>query len=281
MSVKSVFLGSLVVTLLSLGGVHGQGTMSPYGGQGAMPPATSMAPPSPAPPPGPGVTNAGPRDPAAPSSLGLSSWITYPRPPGCCGPVGGNGPIGSELYFRSGMTFPFGPGLLGNSLNPGWAFEAGGRVLFFNPQVDAAWTVDLGLSNFHNFGDHKRTATLLNLVVPASNISPGGIVPMLEVTPNSFNRTFANLAFGREWYLAGTADSRVNQSNWRVGWDVGGRWGSGKLELDEIRHRVDVIGGVFVSVHSDIEVPCGNVMFYGGVRGEWSYTWSDILQPDR
>src|SRR5437660_1658592 len=173
---------------------------------------------------------------------------------------------------------PFGPGRLGNSLNPGWAVEGGGRVLFFNPQVDAAWTVDLGLSNFHNFSDHKRTATLLNIpssIVTNVNGQPSTqivILPQLNVTPSTYNRTFANLAIGREWYLAGTADSRVNQSNWRVGIDLGGRWGSGKLELDEIRHRVDVIGGIFLSAHSDVEIPCGNVMFFGGVRGEWSYT---------
>jgi hypothetical protein len=219
-----------------------------------------------------------PRDPAASSTTGLSSWIVYPRPPGCCGPSGADGPIGSEIYFRTGMTFPIGPGLLGNSLNPGWAIEGGGRVLFFNPQVDAAWTVDLGISNFHNFSDHKRTATLLNIPIPATSTSPASVIPQLEVTPSGYNRTFADLSIGREWYLAGTADSRVNQSNWRVGFDVGGRWGSGKLDLDEIRHRVDVIGGIFIGAYSDVEVPCGNVIFFGGIRGEWAYTWSDILQ---
>jgi hypothetical protein len=174
------------------------------------------------------------------------------------------------------MTFPLGPGLLGNSLNPGWIIEGGGRVLFFNPQVDAAWTVDLGLSNFHNFGDHKRTATLLN--VNSNNGTSNVVLPSLVVTPSDFNRTFGNLSIGREWYLAGTADSHANQSNWRVGFDVGGRWGTGKLNLDEIPHRTDVIGGVFVGVYSDVEIPCGNVLFFGGVRGEWAYTWSDVLQ---
>jgi hypothetical protein len=180
------------------------------------------------------------------------------------------------MYFRTGVDLPFGPGLLGNSLNPGWIVEGGARVLFFDQQVDAAWTVDLGLSNFHNFSDHKRTATLLN--VPVQTANGQTVVPQLVVTPAAYNRTFANLAVGREWYLAGTADSCVNQSNWRVGVDLGGRWGSGKLDLDEIRHRVDVIGGIFIGLYSDVEVPCGNVIFHAGLRTEWAYTWSDILQ---
>jgi hypothetical protein len=268
MSVKSVCLGSLVVTLLGLGVVQAQGPQMPYG---------IPTPPSPAPTAGPGTTDVRPRDPAASSTTGLSSWIVYPRPPGCCSPCGAAGPIAYEVYLRSGMSFPIGSGVLGNSLHPGWAVGGGARVLFFNPEVDAAWTVDLGLSNIINYSDHKHTATLQNLSLPGPNNIPFTGVT-LNVTPNSFNRTFASLAIGREWFLAGTADPRLNQSNWRAGFDVGGRWGTSKLELDEIQHRVDVVGGLFIALHSDVEIPCGNVIFHGGIRTEWAYTWSDVLQ---
>ena len=45
-----------------------------------------------------------------------------------------------------------------------------------------------------------------------------------------------------------------------------------------IRHRTDVVGQVFFALHSDVEVPCGCCIFQAGVRVEWDYTWSDILQ---
>src|SRR5437867_1586447 len=116
MSGKSVCLGSLVLVLLALGRAHGQGM--PFtsgtssggisgGGSSAYrttpgtpagqdepggAPSGSLSPPAPVPP--------GPQDSL--TSFGLSSWIKYPRSPGCCGPVGANGPIGSEIYFRSG-----------------------------------------------------------------------------------------------------------------------------------------------------------------------------------
>jgi hypothetical protein len=232
----------------------------------------------PAPPNG---TEPKPLDPAAPSRVGLSDWITYPRSPGCCGPTGLKGPIGSEVYFYTGMDFPIGPGDLGKSMNPGWVIGGGGRVLFFNPEVDAAWTVDLGVSNFSNFGDHKRTATLFNVPTQQPNGAGGTmsvVVPELTVTPSDLNRTYFNGALGREWYLMGTGDSARNETTWRAGVDVGGRWGSERLNLDEFRHRTKVIEGIFVSLHSEVEVPCGNVFWQAGFRLEWGYTWSDILQ---
>jgi hypothetical protein len=59
---------------------------------------------------------------------------------------------------------------------------------------------------------------------------------------------------------------------------VGGGWGSASAEFDEIRHRTDVIGGTFASLHTDLEIPCNCCTFYTGLRLEWAYTWGDILQ---
>jgi hypothetical protein len=39
-----------------------------------------------------------------------------------------------------------------------------------------------------------------------------------------------------------------------------------------------VIGGVWVALHSLLEVPWGCGWFVAGFRAEWGYTWSDILQ---
>jgi hypothetical protein len=89
----------------------------------------------------------------------------------------------------------------------------------------------------------------------------------------------------------------------RVGLDAGGRWGSSKIQLNDrlipknllvfpqnqeqfrnlvtpgfTPHRTDVIGGTFISFHSDLEFPCGPCIFQVGFRAEYSYTWSDILQ---
>ena len=43
-------------------------------------------------------------------------------------------------------------------------------------------------------------------------------------------------------------------------------------------HLTDTIGGVYASLHSDLDIPCGCCVFQLGFRAEWDYTWSDILQ---
>jgi hypothetical protein len=101
-------------------------------------------------------------------------------------------------------------------------------------------------------------------------------VPLLGVTVGSLNRTFVNIGLGREWYLMGTAHSAA--PSWRAGFDGGGRWGSEDLRTHELQHRSDVIGGAWASLHTDVEVPYGAFIFQGGLRFEWDYTWSDVLQ---
>src|SRR5262249_33967463 len=101
-------------------------------------------------------------------------------------------------------------------------------------------------------------------------------VPLVRVTVRNLNRTFANLGFGREWYLAGTGHG--GGPSWRVGFDAGGRWGSENLNTHELPHRTDAMGGAWASLHSDVEIPYGAFVFQGGIRAEWDYSWSDILQ---
>jgi hypothetical protein len=93
----------------------------------------------------------------------------------------------------------------------------------------------------------------------------------------SYNRTFVDLGAGRDWWLMGSANCRDGLSV-RTGLDFGGRYGSGKINFQEITHRTDVIGGVYAGIHADVEWPCGACMLSVGGRGEWSYSWSDILE---
>src|SRR5947209_7844341 len=129
MNVKSVCLCTLVGTLLGVGAARAQDPRVPAAGRGSelttpsVPTSAwpsdadspSMAPSAPrqtmpygpesplaspdgnGPPPGP-----------VPLQAKLSSWLTYNRPGGCCSPIGGNGPIQSEVFLRSGISVPIG-----------------------------------------------------------------------------------------------------------------------------------------------------------------------------
>jgi hypothetical protein len=264
MNVKSLCLAGLAAALLGLGQARAQYTTMPYGSRGG-PPGDGAAAPDAAPAPAaPAITHS------------LSDWITYPRPPGCCGPTGADGPICSELYLRSGVSVPIGGGFLNRVVNVGWDVEGGVRALFFNPAMDAAWTVDAGITNIFNPSeDRVSTVALRNFV--ASQNGQTATLPALNVGVRSENRTFVDLAGGREWWLMGAAGCTDGPS-WRAGVDGGGRYGAEKINLTNTRHRTDAIGGVFAALHSDLEMPWGGCIVLVGGRVEWSYTWSDILQ---
>lgn len=267
------YLTSLAAVLLGLGTARGQDVpAAPPAGPGNG----GLAMPAPAPDvPANGDGNGRSSDER--STPGKSSWLTYARPAACCGPVGAHGPIGSEVYFRSGPSFPFG-GFLASQLKPGWVFEGGLRTLFFNPAQDAAWVVDGGISNVNYNSTTRDQAILRNFPLTIQGLNQPIIIPEFPVTPGGLNQTFVNLAVGRECYLWGDASLAEQGPVWRVGWDVGGRWGSSKLGFREIRHRTDVIGGAFLAGHTDVQVPCGCCVLTFGLRAEYGYTWSDILQ---
>jgi hypothetical protein len=265
MSGKSVCLGCLVVGLLGAGMLHGQEPAPVYGTQG--PPGELDV----APPPQGGTPGLG--------EVRETAWVAYPRTPGCCGPVGGHGPIGSEVYVRSGAAFPIGRGIYADALEPGWVIEGGGRVLLFNPEVTAAWTVDLGIRNVNFNNSRIRPATLFNIPVRTGQFGQTNVIPQAVVTLNGLNQTFVNLSLGRTWYLWAPANyAEPGFRNLRTGFDVGGRWGSAKATFNEIEHRDDVIGAFFLAGFADMEFPCGAYIFLGGLRAEYNYTWSDSLQ---
>jgi hypothetical protein len=216
-----------------------------------------------------------------------SDWIVRPSPAGCCGPTGKSGPIGWETYVRTGVAFPLSGNIFGDNLQPGWNISGGGRALFFNPEADKAWVIDVGISNTHfNSRNRNNVVTLLNMPDPRNNNAtevqrnggrPFPTIPSLDTGINSFNLTSANLSLGREIYLLGNAEQEEN--NWRAGWDFGGRWGNCKIQPTNYPHLDDVFGSVFLAAHTDIEVPWGACVLQFGTRFEWDYTWTDILQP--
>jgi hypothetical protein len=194
----------------------------------------------------------------------FANWETHPR--ACCtGPVSDKPPIQTELYFRTGPSFIVGGGIYGNSLDTGWTFQGGAKTMFFNPYFDAAWYIDLGLGTTTN----------------SANDHPQSVILIVDDLPNlatirGLNRTTVNVGLGRAWYLWAPADS-VN-GNLRVAWDGGGRYGSARGDFFEITHETDVIGGLYTGIQADWEWPCQNFTFQLGVRLEYGYTWSDMLQ---
>jgi len=204
----------------------------------------------------------------------LSNWITYGCATGnCLGPTGANGPLSYDLYFRTGLTQPVGGEFLGRLLNGGMAFDVGGRALFLNAERTGANVFDLGISNYNNKADISES--LQNpLTIDFGNKT------FHTVTVRSLNRTFFNLALGRESYLFQSIDAPGRK--WSVGFDVGGRYGSAMMRFNEDHtgHLTDVIGGTFTGLYSNLLCPVnhGACILEFGVRTEYSYTWSDIMR---
>jgi hypothetical protein len=261
MSMKKVCPVALVLILLGVGAVQGQYSMPPA--DGASPPGTAT--------PGDAQAQA-----VAPGVLRHSSWITYTGPE-CCGPLCGK-PILSELYGRVGASIPIAGKVFDDTLQTGWDLQAGGRLLFFNQTVDAAWVLDLSISNISNHGQNPEIKIPIQTTFQdvTQFIGPGQDVRETVLTTiSNLNRTFVNFGLGRDWYLMGNALSEGRRC--RVGLDGGFRWGTAKVEFHEIRHRTDVITGTFVSVHADVEIPLSCCTFLAGLRAEWDYTWLDDL----
>jgi hypothetical protein len=208
----------------------------------------------------------------------LSSWILYPRSPGCCGPTGLFGPISAELFLNAGPSFNVSGGVFGHALgDAGWDIDGGARTLFFNPACDAAWTVAFSVSNINNHAsDHSVVANLQNF-----NFQ-GVTIPSLDVSVRELNRTYANLGIGHDWYLWGPAHvegiSQGSLPNWRIGVEGGGRWGTADVKLTEVTNQSETIYGTYAALYSDVEYPWHCCVFTAGLRLEYGYTWCDILQ---
>jgi hypothetical protein len=232
---------------------------------------------------------------SAPETLprpGLSNWITYSHGD-CCGPVGGDGPIVMELYIRTGVALEVGGSTLSSALDEGFVIDGGGRSLFFNTQLDRAWTVDLGIGDIHNYASGFTPNIPMTL-----NTTPAGSVTQsftnVLVNVRELNRTYVHTSTGFEYYLVGSAEC-CDRPRWRLGFDGGGRLGSSKVDFRSfvlnratmtpnttvtIPHSTDVMGAVTASLHSDYERPLkGCCSLFVGFRLEWAYNWMDVLGP--
>jgi hypothetical protein len=278
MNAKRACLVALVITLAGVSAARAQrpSGSGPSAGTGLLPPVSPVPSAEQRPAEAPPLVPAGPPR--------LSDYILGTKPD-CCGPLGGDGSISTELYLRWGPSFVLPGGFFGHTLETGWEVQGGGRALFFNTENDAAWTADFSISNVTNHGQHSDKSALLQILEP-DPITGNPIHVPVRVTVRDLNRTFANIGLGREWYLWGPAANcptcgEMNGGwNWRAGFDAGGRWGSAKLELHEIKHRTEVIEGAFVAVHSDLEIPCGGWIVVVGGRIEWDITWEHTLLQD-
>jgi hypothetical protein len=198
---------------------------------------------------------------------GLSSWITYNRD-NCCVGKGGGPPIMTELIFRIGPSVPIGGTYLSRNLDVGWMIEGGARALFFNQGWTRAWAVELAVSNTHNGALNPADTTFLDHTINQ------------QVSVRSLDRTFAGAGLGREWYVWAPANA-PDDCHLRFGGDFGGRYGAATIQFNEIRHRTQVIEGVYAALHADLEIPWGRLTYLAGVRGEYGYTFSNIFATGR
>jgi len=230
----------------------------------------SYGPPTPI---GEGDTELKPVSHHAPAGV-LSDWIVYKKD--CCeGRHGLCTPLYTEVYLRAGPTVPVGGMTLSRELVTGWSITAGARFLLFNEPQTNAFVVDVHIINTNEGGTRDGTAFPIT-IFRAGTRQDFGVNGVPGVTVKNSNRTLAGLGVGREWYLWQPADA--DGRKWRVGADFGGRYGSHNLAFNETRHITDTIGSMYAAAHTDLEIPCRLVSFHTGVRLEWAYTWSDILQ---
>ncbi|MFO0930161.1 MAG: hypothetical protein U0736_24575 [Gemmataceae bacterium] len=288
-------LGMLMMALVAPGIGYGQGPIAPaapFGSPGLPAPIAQDGPPAGSPVSAPIATapgaepaaGTGEQQPAAPTGFSplLHDYLTYLRPCGCCGPVGKDGPIVYEIYTRHGMSVPIGNSFFGEVLKPGYSLQAGARTLFFEPSNTTAWVIDLGIRStwYDAHGRRQITQFDIDRNVQIGNQTIPIVIPELLVTPSSCNQTAVTLSVGNEWYLSGPAAccSKDSPLGWRVGYDLGGIWGSTRVIYREITHGNDVIKGLFLALHSDVECPYKCCILVGGLRTEFSYTRSQVLQ---
>lgn len=233
------------------------------------------------PPPSPLAVNGTPEQsppPGAAYTGGLSDWILYRRD--CCkGRHGNLTPLYTELFLESGPSIPVGGMTLSRELKTGWSILGGARALFFNESQTCAWVVEGHIINTNESGGAQNTQFPLTFFpngVRSDEVVFEGVAGRKTFSIQNSNRTLVGAGLGRDWYLWRPADREGRM--WRVGVDAGGRYGSHRINLSEFGHLTDVVGGMYAGAHAAMEIPLRSLTLRAGVRFEWAYTWSDILQ---
>jgi hypothetical protein len=201
---------------------------------------------------------------------GPGPWVNLPSQPM---PIGRNGPIGEEVFVATGPSLPVAGGVLASNLYTGWYSEIGVRSLFFNPQRDGAWTVTLGIIDIWN--DGKRSA------------GPGFTFFGLPVVARDYNRWYASSGLGRDWFLFRSPDNSSLISSFRIGGEIGGRWGTSHISMlvvgspppNDYLRRQAVLESLYFAAHADLEIPMGAAVFFAGFRAEYALNWSDNITP--
>jgi hypothetical protein len=226
--------------------------------------------------------------PGLPPGSYASPW--YTDGPGCASPMGGSGPVAYDVYWRTGPSFAFGSGPYTDRLHMGWMVAGGAKSLFFNTEGDAAWTLDLGLSYTYNRGSNDDLLDLFLRQPDRQNPFTGLVEPVadrFETTRiRGLHRTSFNFGIGRDWFLWGVgAPGGEEGTNFRIGTDIGGRWGTSHVDLvpffeeNGYNRRQGVYHGIYFGFHSNVEVPMGGWILFAGSRLEYGYDWMNLVPP--
>jgi hypothetical protein len=245
-----------------------------------------------------------PAVPAAPAALppgSVESPFSGAGPAGDYnGWTGSTGALTYELMGYNGPSFPVLGGILNNRLTVGWTVGFDSRTLFFNEDHTAAWTLILGYSYTFNKGQDEQvnaaevaTARQIQTGVDA-NFNPifsrnpiDGLAPQYI---RALHRQSFNFGFGRDWWLNGPGVlGQEPVSNWRYGVDVGGRWGTGHVDMmpqfptdqrSTFFRRGGIYHGVYLSQHLQYERSFGNAILYAGFRTQWGYNFMNMVPPN-
>ncbi|MGL4422329.1 MAG: hypothetical protein ACRCZF_16785, partial [Gemmataceae bacterium] len=177
-------------------------------------------------------------------------------------------------------------GVLSGKLNTGWGVGGTVRTLWFNQTSDAAWSLNLGMTYLYNRGQQNRQFEVLTPPPTNPDGTPSAPDSLTVNVPRGVHRTSVDFGLGRDWWLNGPASVATESGfNTRFGVDVGGRWGTSHIDLvpilDEKNYlrRTSIFQSVFVGTHVGWEIPMGSWIFVSGLRGEWDYTWTNLIPP--
>jgi hypothetical protein len=223
-----------------------------------------------------------------------SPWCGGVQAGDCNNSIGGNGPLTYEIIGYTGPSFPILGGVLNNRLTVGWMVGADTRTLFFNQERDAAWVLVLGYSYIFNKGQDEQVKEIDvltrsfvdDLTVQGGRRRVGDALLGQYVT--ALHRETLNFGFGRDWWLNGPGSlGNEPASNWRVGTEIGGRWGTGHVNLVpkqftppfDYNRRGGVYHGIYLSAYTNYERSFGNVIMYSGLKVQWAYNWMNYVPP--
>ncbi|HEY2784700.1 MAG TPA: hypothetical protein VGJ05_06955 [Fimbriiglobus sp.] len=209
---------------------------------------------------------------------------------GCCGPIGGNGPITYELVDYTGPNLPTAGGILSRRLQTGWTVGGSANSLFFDCSGDAAWVLGLGISYTYNRGQQDKPLDVYTNTPPLVD-NNGSIIQRFPDQLNEFvirglHRTSFNFSIGRDWFLDGPGINGIETgANWRFGTDLGGRWGTAHVDLVPTADLTNYFKkgsttyGLFGGFHLTREIPFGATILYAGFRTEFGYDWTNVIPP--